>query len=191
MTDKKVISIEDRIPKLKERRKRRANRRFFTYLTIILLLIVFIVYLQSPLSHLHSIEVINNMTVEDSEIIQLSELTPDQSYWNINIKETIDRIKQHPEVDDVQIQRKWYNRLIIEVSEFSRVGYVNNGSIYYPILENGNILKSFPLDFPKGDAPILHEFSDDTILVDMTSQLAQLDPPIDSLISEIFWEPSE
>src|SRR5690625_3275808 len=191
MTDKKVICIEDRIPKLKERRKRRANRRFFTYLTIILLLIVVIVYLQSPLSHLKSIEVMNNLNVDDSEIIQLSQLTTDQSYWNININETIDHIKQHPEIDDVQIQRKWYNRLIVEVSELSRVGYVNNGSNYYPILENGNILDSFPLEFPKGDAPILYEFIDEAILVELTTQLAQLEDPIVSLISEIFWEPIE
>ncbi|MGM8214385.1 cell division protein FtsQ/DivIB [Bacillaceae bacterium W0354] len=189
MAEKKVISIEDRIPQLKQKRKRKANRRFFTYLTIILLLIILIVYLQSPLSYLQSIEVTNHHSVSEEEIIELSQLSTDESFWSIKVDQVIENIKTHPEIEEVTIKRKWYNHIVIEVSELKRVGYVNNGNNYYPILENGKILNNTPLKQPKGDAPILNEFTEEDILENMASQLSNLEESIVSLISEIFWEP--
>lgn len=189
MQEKKVISIEDRLPQLKKKRKKKANRRFFTFLTIILLLISLIVYLQSPLSYLKSIDIINNDSVSDEEIIELSMLRTDQPFWNISMNEIVNNITKHPEIIDVKVERKWYNRLIIKVFELRRVGYVNLENSFYPILENGYILDNQSLKLPKGDAAILYHFTNEEILEKMANQLAQLEESVGALISEIFWEP--
>src|SRR5699024_3488929 len=81
MEKEKIVSIEDRIPKLKEARKKKANRRLVFYLSIFFLLISIIVYLQSPLSQVKHIEVNGNKVLTDKEVIQKSGLALDAKIW--------------------------------------------------------------------------------------------------------------
>ncbi|RPF56077.1 cell division protein FtsQ/DivIB [Aquisalibacillus elongatus] len=191
MAEKKVVSIEDRIPQLKQLRKKKANRRFVTYLILILLLILVIVYLQSPLSHIQSIKVEQNRVVSSDEITRLSELKTDQSFWGFDPGATEQKIEKHLEVNDVSISREWYNQVVIEVNEFNRVGYVKSDELFHPILENGNVLEEIELKVPRADAPILYDFSDSDLLPQLTQKLSQLDPSIVQLISEIHWDPDD
>src|SRR5690625_87166 len=108
MADKKIVSIEDRIPQLKKARKRKANRRFVTYLTIILLLVLAIIYIQSPLSYVKTIDVHGNNRVEESSIIELSQIEMDQNYWGVELDKAKEGILEHPEISSVEIDRKWY-----------------------------------------------------------------------------------
>ncbi|MGP4072566.1 cell division protein FtsQ/DivIB [Piscibacillus sp. B03] len=192
MAEKKVVSIEDRIPQLKQLRKRKANRRFFTYLTLIILLILVIVYLQSPLSHISNIEVQNNRVISDDEVVELSGLSTNQSFWSINRDEVISSVESHQEISDVTMKRSWYNKVTLQVNEFTRVGYVKTSNLFNPILENGQVLKDTELKVPKGDAPVLHGFSnEDKLLTRLTQQLANLDSAVVSLISEVYSDPTE
>ena len=52
---KKVVSIEDRIPKLKQQRRKKANRRLILLLLLFFIFIAFILYFQSPLSHVQGL----------------------------------------------------------------------------------------------------------------------------------------
>ncbi|GEL75964.1 cell division protein FtsQ/DivIB [Tenuibacillus multivorans] len=191
MAEKKVVSIEDRIPQLKQERKKKANRRFFTYLTVILLLILVIVYLQSPFSHIQSINVTHNRVVSEDDILDLSGLSTTQSFWTVDADEVEQKIEKHLEINEVNIERKWYNQINIDVQEFSRVGYVKSSNLYFPVLETGKILEKNEIVVPKGDAPIIYGFSDEELLGDLTNQLAELDPSIVQLISEIYWDPDD
>ncbi|SEP55250.1 cell division protein FtsQ/DivIB [Piscibacillus halophilus] len=191
MAEKKVVSIEDRIPQLKQLRKKKANRRFITYLTLILLLILVIVYLQSPLSHIYSVNVENNRVVDTEEIIELSELSRDQSFWSIDQEAVVEKIENHQEISDVTVNRSWYNQVTISVEEYSRVGYVKSSNLFKPILENGKVLDDTELKVPKGDAPVLYGFSEQEPLTRLTQQLAELDSAVVQLISEIYWEPED
>lgn len=191
MTDKKIVSIEDRIPQLKKARKRKANRRFVMYLTMILLLVLVIVYIQSPLSYVKSIDVKGNHRVEESEIIAMSEISMDENYWGVELEQAKDQILQHPEISSVEIDRKWYNGYDITISELARVAYIREGDYYYPILEDGTMLKDQQLDQPLGDAPLLHDFERPEMLTLLTEQLKKLPESINQLLSEIYWIPNE
>ncbi|WP_052363785.1 hypothetical protein [Geomicrobium sp. JCM 19037] len=67
--DQKVISVQDRIPALKEQRKKRANRRLILYVSIFFILIAAVVYFQSPLSHIQTIQVEGQEIGEEQEIL--------------------------------------------------------------------------------------------------------------------------
>src|SRR5699024_12802480 len=81
MEEKKVISIEERIPRLKEERKKKANRQLILYLSIFFLLISFIVYLQSPHSKVKEIKVAGNDILNDQEVIEWSGITTERDMW--------------------------------------------------------------------------------------------------------------
>src|SRR5690625_2410756 len=87
MEKKKVVSIEDRIPKLKQARKKKANRRLLFYLSLFFFLISVIVYLQSPLSYIHEIKIDGNEVVEEEEILIRSDITTSTNIWTINERE--------------------------------------------------------------------------------------------------------
>ena len=189
MSKKRVVSIEDRIPKLKQMRKRKANRRLIFYLSIFFILISIIIYLQSPLSHIKTIAVKGNSFVTNQEVIDKSELQTDMNIWTIDENKVERSIRELAVVDSVKVTRKIPWTIEIEVSEYERVGYIKNGDEFFPILGNGNTLQA--VEKPNGDAPLILDFTDDAYLNRMTKELTNLPKNILNLISEIHWNPEE
>jgi cell division protein FtsQ len=191
MPEKKVVSIEERIPKLREARKKKANRRLIFYLTLFFILILIILYLQSPLSHVKKIRVIGNNFVETEQIVNQSNLTKDQNIWNIDKKKIKEKVEKLTEIKSVKVDRKLPNTVVVSVEEYVRVGYVRNKGHFYPVLENGQALKNDPIQIPLGDAPILIGWDNSTYLTEMTNEISKLHEGISSLISEIHWSPED
>lgn len=136
---KKIVSIEDRIPKLKQARKKKANRRLIFYLSIFFVLISIIVYLQSPLSNIHRLEVEGNDFLPDDTIIQSSGLTTSDNMWRIDKDKVIKRIQKNEEVEKVSISRGFPATVTINVTELGRVGYLQLDGSYRALLTNGSI----------------------------------------------------
>ncbi|NIK10701.1 cell division protein FtsQ/DivIB [Alkalibacillus almallahensis] len=186
----KVVSLEERMPQLKHSRKRRANRRFYMVMILIILLILIIVYIQSPLSHVKSIETTGNSTLETEKIVELSSVQLDDSFWQLKLNEIKEQVEQHPEIEKVEISREWYNTVLISVSEYERVAYQQSGDYFYPILQNGERLERVELKLPREDAPLLHNFEGE-FLQDVAKQMASMPDSISRLISEIYYEPND
>src|SRR5690625_2198168 len=106
MEEKKIVSIEDRIPKLKEARKKKANRRLLFYLAIFFFLISIIVYLQSPLSYVKKIDVIGSEFVEEQDVIQYSEIKLNANLWMVNKNAVKKALESHPLIEQAEIQRR-------------------------------------------------------------------------------------
>jgi cell division protein FtsQ len=191
MSKKKIVSIEDRIPKLKQARKKKANRRLVFYLSIFFFLISIIVYLQSPLSHIKTISVNGNTYLAEDSIIKASGLTTNMNIWTINKSDIKKAISENPVVDSVKVDRKLPSTVEIQVNENVLVGYVEKNNKYYPILENGKTLESFGKRSFNGNAPLLLDFSDKDYLHSMTGELKKLPQSITNLISEIHWKPTD
>lgn len=190
MDDKNVVSIEDRIPKLKQVRKKKANRRLIFYLSIFFFLIAIIVYLQSPLSHVKHIEVSGHSLLTTEDIIEKSHLTSSTNIWTINREEVIESIQKHPVVKSVDVVRKLPRTIEINITEHQHIGYIKENGDFFPLLGNGSLLLDTP--FPmKGDAPLLMAFNEETYLLDLTKELQQLPESILNLISEIHWRPTD
>ncbi|WJE17379.1 cell division protein FtsQ/DivIB [Halobacillus sp. ACCC02827] len=190
MEERKVVSIEDRIPKLKQTRRKKANRRLIVYLTILFLLIATVIYLQSPLSNVRNIVVEGNDHVPEEKIMELAKLSTNTNYWKVNDKEAEKNIESHKQVTSATVDRRFPNTVHIDVTEAERIGYVQQDGKYYAILENGTRLDGSDA-YPGGDAPILAGFTKETYLKEMSQELKELPSSVSSLISEIHWEPEE
>lgn len=181
----KIVSIEDRIPKLKQLRKKKANRRLTVLLSLFFVLIASVLYFLSPLSHIRDIQVSGNRYISSGEVVKLSGLSNDNSIWKIDKKETEKKIKMNPEIEHVEIRTKIPNSVIITIKERNRIAYIAKEGRFLPILENGEILDPIK----KGDipvyAPVLVGFSKGKELNQLLGELEQLPQEILNAISEI------
>ncbi|WP_067728311.1 cell division protein FtsQ/DivIB [Oceanobacillus damuensis] len=190
MSQKNIVSIEDRIPKLKQARKKKANRRLIFYLSIFFFLIAIIVYLQSPLSHIKTINVIGNSYIANDDIIEQSKLTTETNIWTINKKEIESLIVGDPLVESVSVERSLPWTVNINVSEHQIIGYLREETTYYPIMANGEILEAGQDHF-RGDAPLIYGFDEKDHLDRMAMELEELPENILDIISEIHWKPTD
>lgn len=189
MEKKKVVSIEDRIPKLKQARKKKANRRLIFYLSIFFILISIIVYLQSPLSHIKEIDVKGNMLLLTEEIIEISQLTTGTNIWTIDQKSIVKALEENDVIRSAKVERKLPWTVEIVLHEYNHIGYVKNEESYHPVLQNGNVLRSIHKSTIE-DGPLLSSFTEEEYLKKMAAQLNDLPENIFRLISEVTWQPT-
>lgn len=189
MAEKKVIPIEDRIPKLKQQRRQKSNRRFIFYITVFFILILIVVYFQSPLS------TINNITVEGEHysnkgtILKLSQLTTDSHYWDINPDAVAKRIEKLPTIASAKIIKSFPSKVTISVKEYHRIAYLDKNGAYIPILGNGAYLPKIDKGKLPINAPLLIGWEQDDDLKRMAEQLSEIPQSIVHDISEIHLKP--
>src|SRR5699024_10780455 len=118
MKKEKIVSIEDRIPKLKQARKKKANRRLVFYLSIFFILISVIVYIQSPLSDVKTINIKGNSIVSDEEITELAQLNDSPNIWAISKKNMEQKITDSPMVESANIKKKLPRTVQINIDEY-------------------------------------------------------------------------
>ncbi|MFD1705802.1 cell division protein FtsQ/DivIB [Siminovitchia sediminis] len=187
---RKVLSLEDRIPKIKEHRKRKANRRLIFLISLFFLLIILVIYFQSPLSHVANIKVEGNESVPDLSIIQESGLEKGDNIWKLDRKKIVQKLEEHQEIKEAKVKVGFPNTAVLEVVEYDTIAYVSTGTEFHPILENGLIV-----NHPEGEvpvsAPILSNFKENQILEEMAKELKKLPPEIVNVISEIHYTPKK
>lgn len=190
MEEKKVISIEDRIPRLKEERKKKANRQLIFYLSIFFLLISFIVYLQSPYSKVKEIKVAGNDILNDEEVIEWSSVTTDTNIWTLEYRSMKNEIANHPLIQSVEMKRKLPQTIHITVKEHDIVGYVQENNKFYPVLKDGTVKLNYEMN-RRGDQPHLINFKEEEYLEKIATELSEIPDHIVELISEVVWEPTK
>lgn len=191
MNKKKVVSIEDRIPKLKQARKKKATRRLIFYLSVFFLLISVVIYLQSPLSQIKSININGNTIIAKEEIIELSNLTTGANIWTINKNNVKKRIQDNPIIQSASVKRSLPWDVDVTIKEYDLVGFIQEKDYYLPVIEKGEIINNRKSESIRGDAPLLINFSEDKYLKNMAKELQVLKPSILSMISEIYWQPTK
>ncbi|WP_058307906.1 cell division protein FtsQ/DivIB [Gracilibacillus massiliensis] len=191
MVQKRVVSIEDRIPKLKNERRKKANRKLIFYLLIFFVLIFIVVYLQSPMSYVKNVKVTGLNWVEREEIIQLSEIEKNTNFWGVNSNGMEQAIISHPQVTAVDVSKSFPNTIVIEIDELSHIGYVDIDDKLHPILENGDLLTEVNWSTVTGDVPLILGFEDDHYLQELSEEIASLSTYVSVLISEVHWIPSD
>ncbi|KYD08152.1 cell division protein FtsQ/DivIB [Heyndrickxia sporothermodurans] len=190
MPDGKVVSLEDRIPKLKEQRKRKTNRRLILLISVFFLLILLIIYFQSPLSHVNKIKVEGNKTISDESIIQKSGLSRRTNVWKVNKEETAAKVESIPEVKKASVKIVFPNSIVVNITEHAKIAYISNGKKLLPVLGNGSVLNKQQDDILT-NIPILTSFKKGKFLNEMVDQLKQLPDEILNSISEIHYDPKK
>ncbi|MEW9501390.1 cell division protein FtsQ/DivIB [Jeotgalibacillus marinus] len=191
MGQKPVVSLEDRVPQLKQRRKKRANRRLLVVVLLFVLFILIILFFQSPYSKIQSISVngLNGLTEE--EIIEAGGVAIGDSFWSTGTDKVIEDIKDHLEVKNVFIDKKFPTSLIIKVEEYQHIAYVSQDQLFMPILENGASSTPVAVNELSSHAPILIGFSSQEILEKMATELAKLPVEVQQSISEVYSTPTD
>lgn len=191
MSKKNVVSIEDRIPRLKHERRKKRNRRLITYLSVFFFLLSIIVYFQSPLSQIDKISVKGNQNVTDDEIIKRSGLTSETNIWMMKKSEVMDRLKDDSFIKEVEMKRKLPRSVEIHINEYKLVGYIKKENLYLPVVENGQVLSDRHQEHMDANAPLLVNFTEDQYIESMAQELDELPTSIFELVSEVHWNPSD
>ncbi len=190
MKKENIVSIEDRIPKLKQHRKKKANRRLLLLLSIFLVMILAVVYFQSPLSHVKKVEVDGNELVSDKTVISKSGITQGMNVWSVNKENTVKHLKKLPEIKEASLKMSFPNSYEIHIKEYEKKAYLSKDNKFYIILENGKVLNKGTESIPV-DAPLLRGFNQDKALVKMIDELGKLPKEVQHLISEINLVPTK
>ncbi|MCP3761912.1 FtsQ-type POTRA domain-containing protein [Domibacillus sp. A3M-37] len=190
MTKQKVISIEDRIPKLKQIRKKKANRRLLLLLSVFFSLILLVVYLQSPLSKVAEIHVQGSSLMTKQEIIEQSGLETGASIWTAGKGRAEEALLKDDRIKEASVTAGFPNDLMIAVVEQNEIAYAARKGGLYPVLQNGKIL-SEPVSGAPLQLPILYDFKEGEAL-DLFAEAAQTLPnEVFNTISEVYYDPKK
>lgn len=190
MEKKKVVSLEDRIPKLKKKKQQRTNVKFIAYISIFFILLLVIVYFQSSLSKVATIEVNGNRAVSDEVIVQLSGLSSKTTIWGIRSKLIEAQIEKHKEISEAKISKSFPNKVVIHIKELSRIAYMEMEGKFYPVLETGRVLEPLKLRDVPADAPILIDWKQGEKLQELAAELRKVPDSIMNRISEVHHRPT-
>ncbi|MBT2756106.1 cell division protein FtsQ/DivIB [Mesobacillus foraminis] len=191
MEKEKIVSIEERIPKLKLQRRKKANRRLIIMLILFFTLILCIIYFQSPLSKVKSFSVHGNDSYTADEILKFSEISSQSNIWKINRNEAESKLEKLPEIKNAEVTVRLPNTVKIELKEYEKLAYLSKGKDFFPVLGNGEILGNDLSEDMPVNAPILIGFKEGKALDEMISSLERLPDEILSSISEIHYKPSK
>lgn len=186
----KVIDITERVPTMKKRRKRRTNLKFIMLITIFLAIILVLLYFQLPYSNIKKINVSGANLRDETFYLEQSTLQAEDSLWGFKIAEIESKIAENEWVKSVTVKRKFLNDVEIIIDEWQKVAYISKDNEFYPMLENGVIFNETNEIVPI-DAPIFLKFDDESLRKKLLKQLAQLEPAVLSLISQINANPTE
>jgi cell division protein FtsQ len=187
----KIVDLEDRIPKLKEQRRKKANRRLVLLLILFFTMIVVIAYSQSPLSQVKTIIINGNEVYAAEELISQSGLSNKTNIWKIKETNIVSKLKQLSEIKKADVKIHWPNTVIIQVKEHKRIAYLKQENKFFPIMDNGKIIKNRAAIKIPVNSPILFDFKEGAALNQMVKELEKLPSEISNSISEIHYTPKK
>lgn len=187
----KVISLEDRVPKIKQARRRKANRTLIILLLLFFSLIGLIIYFQSPFSHVSKISVNGNYHYSTEEIIRQSGISNETNIWKMNKTDIANHLMKLDQIKSARIDIKLPNQVVIDIREYHRIAHVMKENYFLPVLENGDILENEKTKDLSNNGLLLFGFEDESILKKMIEQLQQLPEEVLNAISEIHHVPKE
>lgn len=187
----KIVSLEERIPKIKQQRRKKANRRLVFLLLLFFLLIAIVVYFQSPFIHVKKIQVSGNSLYSTEELIATSGLSKKTNIWKVKETEIEGKLRKLSEIKTVKVQVLLPNTVKMEIEEFKRIAYIMKEKSYLPVMENGEILNDSKTEEIPANAPILIGFSEGKALKGIIEELEELPEEVSNSISEIHHTPKD
>ncbi|WP_404409027.1 cell division protein FtsQ/DivIB [Jeotgalibacillus malaysiensis] len=191
MNRKPVVSLEDRVPQLRQRRRKRANRRLVGVVLLFVFMIIIVLYFQSPYSKVQNIQITGNSGISKDQAVQLSGISTGDPYWTLNTEEAENRLKDNKMIKDAEIKRDLPLNVEVIIEEFDKVALSREGQLYRAVYENGFIGEPLPVQDIDFSAPVLNGFQQGQIVNDLASALSDLPGNVLNSISEVHYSPSE
>ncbi len=133
--------------------KRRIIRKLTTFVFFLILIIGSITFFMlSPIFNIKNIEVINNNNIATEQIISASKITLNENMFKISTKEAEKNILSNNYIESVQVKRKPFDKIQIDVKERTATLMLEYGNSYVYINNQGYILE---ISTTKLETPIL------------------------------------
>ncbi|WP_312095317.1 FtsQ-type POTRA domain-containing protein [Niallia sp.] len=187
----KVVSLEDRIPKLKEQRRRKANRRLIFLLLLFFLIIVCVIYFQSPLSHVKNIKITGNHLYTYKDLEKMSGINSETNIWTIKKDQLAAKLKESGGIKSAKISISFPNTVLIDVKEYRKIAYFEVENEFIPLLENGDMLHDRAMKNSPYDAPLVKDMKseDEKVITKIGEELSELPASVYNAISEVRYTP--
>ncbi|MCH4824941.1 MAG: FtsQ-type POTRA domain-containing protein [Planococcus sp. (in: firmicutes)] len=184
----KVIDIEERIPSLRDRRKKRTNRKFVALLLIFLTLLAVLLYSQSKYSEIQTITIEGAVLFNQKSYQAASGLAIGDSMWSFDTRAVAQQLEKLEWVEKASVNKNWLTGVEIDLKEYVQMGYLDRGNSYQIVLSNNLALKQPVTNI---DGPIYSNFDDEKKRGKLIDQLAEINPEVLQLISQIILDSKE
>lgn len=180
----KIIDLEERIPTFREKRRKRTNFKFTILIIVFIVIICVLLYFQSSISDVKKIEVSGGVIRDATFYEEQMQVKTGDSMWGFKTDELESNLKQFSWVKEVTVNRKLLNTVEVSIEEWTKVAYVAESGSFYPVLENGDVLRDKVKIVPI-DAPIFNPSEDEGLRKRLLKELSKLDQQVLSMISQI------
>ncbi|TFE00231.1 cell division protein FtsQ/DivIB [Jeotgalibacillus salarius] len=191
MKRKPVVSLEDRVPQLRQRRRKKANRRLVGVVLLFVFLIIIVLYFQSPYSKVQNIHITGNSGISDEQAVQLSGILAGDPYWTLSTDDAEKRLKDNKMIRDAEVKRDLPLNVEVTIEEFEKVALSREGQLYRAVYENGFVSEPQPVQDIDFSAPVLNGFQQGEAVNDLAAALSDLPGNVLNAISEVHYSPSE
>ncbi|GMA53972.1 hypothetical protein GCM10025857_53290 [Alicyclobacillus contaminans] len=150
-------------------------------------------YYISPLNSLSNVEVEGNQNIDSQEIVASSGLQVNQNLWSQYFDReqfTKKLVKEFPRMKNAEIKFSGLNQFQIDVTEYREVSLLAKDEKYYPILENGEVVKQ-PQEKADKNKVILEDFKSQNQIMSTIENYYELPKEIQSGVSQINYTPSK
>lgn len=190
MQENKVISLEDRVPVLRNKKRKKANRRLLSTILVFFALLLCVLYFQTSIGSEINLEIKGNHLYSDKEIQKLADLNHDDSFLTINSKKVEQKLESRNTIKSAEIHKKFPNKVEITITEFQTVGQALFDGKRYFLLESGMLIEE-KNSLGNRTVPELNKWSQGDELQELAVELAKLPDSIFNSISEIEYTPSK
>ncbi|MGM9986604.1 MAG: cell division protein FtsQ/DivIB [Bacillaceae bacterium] len=186
MEEKKVIKLEDRVPKLKEQKRRKANIRLILTIGFFFALMLFVIFFQSSFGKITNVTIEGNNYVSQKQLLKLTKLDKEPNYLNVSVEDLEKEVKKIDIIKKAKIEKKFPNKVVIKVVEQQTIAYLNKNDRLLPVLENGIILTTESATSLL-NVPILYDFKQDDEYREFIQELGAVPTSILNSITEVYY----
>ncbi|RXK18889.1 cell division protein FtsQ/DivIB [Macrococcus sp. DPC7161] len=188
MTQNNVIETPNFVLEKKKKSIKRRRIQLAIFLTVVAIMMLILLFMFTNISYVKSVSVNPTMIQSEKAILKKANIKKSDRIYAIDPNNIASEIEYLDGVKSVEVKRHFPNKVSIQVNEFKVVGMLKDGSIFHPILENGQILKKVEFKTPY-DAPEINDFTDKS-LNQLVKVLVATKPDIINHISEINFVPN-
>ncbi|MBS4540084.1 FtsQ-type POTRA domain-containing protein [Clostridium sp. D2Q-11] len=152
-----------------DRKVKKKKRLTLLILSLLLLAILFIIVLtQTTFFHIKNIDIEGNNVLNDEKVLLASGLNIGENVFKIDIDTAENNLLRHPYIKDVEINRRFPDRVNVELKERKETLVYNNNGTYIYIDNEGYVLNILS-ELKEKQLPILK--SDEKIIVKTSEKI--------------------
>ncbi|MEH7612905.1 cell division protein FtsQ/DivIB [Gottfriedia acidiceleris] len=190
MQENKIISLEDRVPVLRNKKRKKANLRILVTILVFFSLLLCVLYFQTSIGSKIHLVINGNQLYSDKEIEKLADVSIDDSFLTIRSKRVVDQLESQNTIQSAIVHKRFPNKVEIDVKEFQPVGQGLFSGKKYLLLESGVLIKE-KNSLGNTTAPDLIGWKQGDELQEMAAELKKMPQSIFQSISEIDYTPSK